>query len=112
MFNNYNTPQQPPATNNSNSSSNDNIVSVKKYLGHLFLFVIPVVGFILLIVKAVDNKDKNITNYARAQLLFAGILTVILVIISIIAGISITNSISDSVNDSYYDISNDYNYDY
>lgn len=82
----------PPLTNDITSAptSNDDVVSVGKYLGHMILFAIPIVGFIMLIVKAVDKKDKNISNYAKAQLLFA----VIIAIISVIATIFLSSFIT------------------
>jgi len=67
-----------------NNSSNDNIVSVGKYLGHIVLFSIPVVGLIMLLVKAFgDKNDINISNLAKAQLLLSLIIIVIFFIITI-----------------------------
>jgi len=55
----------------------DNIISVKKYLGYMVLFSIPVVGFIMLIIKGfVDKKNKNISNFAKANLIFSLIITI------------------------------------
>ncbi len=105
-----------PDTNNdsvsqssySNSSSD---VSVGTYLGHMFLFSIPFVGFILLIVKAFDKKNKNISNWAKSMLLYSLILTVITVVISIllivVAGVKVTDVLNNGGNNS-----SDYTYDY
>ena len=62
-----------PPINNINIS-NDNIVSVGKYLINMILFSIPIIGFIMLILKAIDKKDKNISNFAKAYLLLGVIL--------------------------------------
>lgn len=70
----------------SNISDNVEVVSVGKYLLHIILFSIPVVGFIMLIVKAVDKKDKNISNLAKAQLLLGVILCVLGVILVALFG--------------------------
>lgn len=92
--------------------NNDNIVSVKKYLGHMILFSIPVVGFVMLIVKAFSKKDKNISNYAKAQLLLAIIVTVLSVIITLVISVSVVNGIMDkanNINNKYNSIGNGYN---
>lgn len=76
-----------PLTNDSiNTNSNgENIVSVGKYLGNLILFSIPLIGFIMLLVKAFGNKnDQNISNLAKAQLLLALIIIILGVILRII----------------------------
>lgn len=108
--------------NNSNSKNNvsngvnDNIVSVGKYLGYIVLFCIPIVGFVMLIVKAFfDKKDKNISNLAKAQLLLSVIgvvIAIIFMIISFAAAGSMINQINDNAN-SYIDQNNyGYTYDY
>ena len=93
-------------------NSDKNIVTVGKYLGNLILFCIPVVGFIMLIIKAfADKKDKNITNLARSYLLFEVIVFVFVIVISIVSVLLSTNvtpKIGNS-NSSYYDY--DYNFE-
>ena len=60
------------------NSNEENIISVKKYLGHMVLFSLPVVGFIMLIIKGfVEKKNKNISNFAKANLIFSIIVTVV-----------------------------------
>ena len=61
----------PPSNVNNNETSE--VVSVKRYLGHFLLLCIPIVGIIILIMRAFDKKDKKISNLAKAQLLFSGI---------------------------------------
>lgn len=67
------------------NSNEENIISVKKYLGHMVLFSLPVVGFIMLIIKGfVEKKDKNISNFAKANLIFSIIVTVVSTLVVII----------------------------
>ena len=99
----------------SNDVSSDNIVSVGKYMGYLFLFTIPVVGFIMIIVKAVNKKDKNIANFAKAILVYALIFGVISGVIGVFAYSSnpsiFNNAVNSSDSSDYFqttDSSNDY----
>lgn len=56
-------------------------LSVGKFLGYSLLFGIPCVGFILLIVFACKGiNNKNLINWARAQLIFMGIIVIVYVI--------------------------------
>ena len=68
------------------SSTNEvaNVISVGKYLGHMLLFIIPVVGFIMCIVKAFDKKDKTISNFAKAFLIFSVIISTVVVVLSVL----------------------------
>lgn len=68
------------------TSNNDNVVSVGNYLINMILFSIPLVGFIVLILKIVDKKDKNISNLAKAYLLLGVILVVIWIVFFAIFG--------------------------
>ena len=75
------------------SVSNDvtNVVSFGKYLGYFLLFTIPIAGFIMLIVKALDKKDKNISNFAKAYLVYSviiGVVLGILVAVGMVAGVA------------------------
>ena len=106
-----------PLTNaNINNTSNDNIVSVGKYLGYILLFSFPIVGFIMLLVKAFgDKKDKNISNLAKAQLILIVIVTVLSIVLSIAFGALIASAISGNstqTNDYNYSSNYDYEYDY
>jgi len=66
---------------NDNSITNNDIVSVKKYLLYMILFCIPVVGLIMLLIKAFSkNENKNISNYAKANLIFYLITTIFSVV--------------------------------
>lgn len=103
-----NTPDiNPPQT--TVSSSDDNIVSVGKYLLHIILFCIPVIGFIMLIVKALDKKDKNISNFAKAQLILGVIGVFLVVIVFVIFGASIF-AIGNSIGSDNVQVVNDFGY--
>ena len=104
-----------PQIDNNNVSNDSEVVSVKKYLGYIVLFSIPVVGIIMLIVKALDKKDKNISNFAKAQLLLSLIITVIVTVLSIaFAGMIATvitgafNERQNNTNDGYVDYDDDF----
>lgn len=59
------------------------------YVGWNFLFAIPIVGFILLIVFSFSNSNINRRNYARSfwcALLLAIVITVVLYIIAAATG--------------------------
>ncbi len=72
---NNNNPIQDINIEQNNNSTN--ITSMGSYLLLLILFSIPLIGFIILIVKVLDKKDKNISNFAKAYLLFGIIILVI-----------------------------------
>lgn len=86
-----------PSKTTVSCDSNDNIVSVGKYIGYIILFSIPIVGLIMLIVKALDKKDKNISNLARAQLLIGLVVVVLVVLVFVVFGASLIG-IASSVN--------------
>lgn len=67
-----------PQPNNQVSNSSDS-VSFGQYLGHMFLFVIPVIGQIVLILKAFNKKETKIKNFAKAFLVFLIIMVAIVV---------------------------------
>ena len=69
------------------------------YVGYSILFSIPVVGFILLIVFALDSSSINRRNYARSffcMLLIGIIISIIVAILAVVLGASL--------EDIYYDI--------
>ena len=66
-------------------------ISLGKYIGFTFLFLIPCVGFICMIVFACGAiKNKNIINWARAQLIVCAVFLVIYIIFLIIVGLGAT----------------------
>jgi hypothetical protein len=58
-------------------------ISAWGYFGYNLLFLIPIAGFILLIVFSFDNSNINRRNYARSY--FCGLLLAIIIIVVFIA---------------------------
>lgn len=75
----------------------EEVVSVKKYLIHMLLCCIPLVGIIILIMRALDRKDKNISNLARAQLLISAIVVLLSVVMMFVMSSLITSLFSNSL---------------
>ena len=104
--------QQPQDINISSQSQQSNdVVSVGKYLLYIILFSIPIVGFIMLIIKALDKKEKNISNFAKAQLIIVLASIILCVIMFFIAGATIASYITNQNNTPTYQTT-DYDYDY
>ena len=74
------------------------VVSIGQYMGHMLLFSIPIIGFVMLIVKAFDKKNTSISNFAKAILIFSLIGVVIMaisyIIVFVIFGNTLTNVFS------------------
>ena len=78
-----------PFTNESGNvnSNQDEIVSVGKYLGYIILFMIPILGFIMIVVKSLSNKEnKNISNFAKAQLILSLVVAIIMTVFVFLFG--------------------------
>lgn len=72
--------QQRPVPPNTDTKP----VSTGGYFGLIFLFSLPVVGFVICIITALAVKNKNIKNFAKAMLIW----TVIgIVLTAVIVGI-------------------------
>ena len=75
-----------PVGNNYDSMvSKGEITPVKTYLLNMLLFCVPLVGFIMLIVKAVSKEESNIRNLARAYLILSLIVGVISTVLMFVA---------------------------
>ena len=66
------------------STTNSDIVTVGTYIKTMILFTIPVIGFIIMIIKALDKENKNISNFAKAYLLFGIIAFVLFFVLSFV----------------------------
>lgn len=116
---NNNQTQMNNNVNNNFYQEDTSVVPVKKWLGLIALSIIPLVNLIVLIVKAIDkNGNKNISNYAKAQLLFSLIVSIVSIILVIVAfslylGMTkdIVDKAEDHINNNYND-GYDYNYGY
>ncbi|MBP5303336.1 MAG: zinc ribbon domain-containing protein [Clostridia bacterium] len=73
--------------------------SIWAYLGAMFLFAIPCVGLIALIIMCFAPKNKSLKNYAIATLIFTIIISVISCIIGFIFGAAIMSGLSDKLDD-------------
>jgi len=106
---NNTTSEQANNTNNESNidNSNDlNIISVKKYLINMLLFMIPIIGLIILIVKAFDKKDKNINNFAKAKLIADTIKFIILIIFGVILSMVIKKLVADYLEQYLIELAN------
>ena len=66
------------------TSNEANVTTVGKYLGYMFLFAIPIAGFIMLLVTAFGKKEKSISNFAKAYLLFSLIMGALIIILAML----------------------------
>ena len=66
------------------TSNEANVTTVGKYLGYMFLFAIPIIGFIMLLVTAFGKKEKSISNFAKAYLLFSLIMGALIIILAML----------------------------
>ena len=63
------------------SPKESEVVAVSKYLKYMILFGLPGIGTIILIVTIFKKNDPSISNYAKATLLYAIILSVIFILL-------------------------------
>lgn len=90
--------QQPPPAYN--AAGNTAPMSVGQYIGTIILFMIPLVGFILMLVWAFGSDvNLNKKNFSRAYLIMMLIGIVLAIVLSIAAG-GLIASLFDSM--SYY----------
>ena len=61
-------------------------LSIGAFIGYSFLFAIPCVGFIIAIIFACGGvKNKNLINWARAELVIIGIIFAVYFFIFVLA---------------------------
>ena len=56
------------------------------YVGYEILYAIPIVGLILAIVFSITSKNKNVKNFAKAQLIMI-VIGIVLLFILVILGL-------------------------
>lgn len=62
-------------------------ISMWGYVGYSLLFMIPCIGFIIMLVFAFGgSKNINLRNYARGQLLSVAILVILYLVIILVSG--------------------------
>ena len=86
-----NNPYNHPYNNQFSIPEQYRPISAWGYVGYTFLFSIPLVGFILMIVFAVSNDNINRRNYARSYFCILLIAVIICVILALVMGLSLTN---------------------
>ena len=74
-------------------------VSYGEFLGILWLFAIPVVGWIACLICMFAPKKKGLKNYARAVVTWAVVKLVILVLVALLAVNLFSSSIMPMIND-------------
>jgi len=70
--------------------------SIGQFMLYIFLFGLPVIGFIISIIMACGaSSNKNITNFARAHLIWIAIVAVLSLLLTILFGSTIAILISE-----------------
>ena len=83
----YNNASYNPAAEEANLPEKYRPISVLGYIGYQILFAIPVIGFIFVLIFAFKgDTNKNLQNFARAELVFIIILVVLSILLFIVAG--------------------------
>ena len=73
------------------------VVGTGMYFGLMFLFSLPIIGFIVCIIMAITAKNKNLKNFAKAVLIWtviAFVISAILVAIVVMLGNAFTSYIT------------------
>ncbi len=90
---------QPQSVGQPIADPTSKVVKTGTYFGLMFLFGIPLIGFLVCLVTAIAPKNKSIKNFARAQLIWTliGLLFTILIIGALIAlGNSFLNLLNEA----------------
>ncbi|MDO4568388.1 MAG: zinc ribbon domain-containing protein [Clostridia bacterium] len=94
----YAPPQPKPVFTENDLPEAYRPMSPGAYFGYSLLFAIPLVGFILLIVFAVNNDKINRRNFARGQLISIAVgvaLSIVLTILMLVFTASMAGSMGD-----------------
>ena len=79
-----------PADEEANLPEKYRPISVLGYIGYQILFAIPVIGFIFVLIFAFKgDTNKNLQNFARAELVFIIIVVILTILFCIIAGAAV-----------------------
>ena len=92
---------QPPKQQSFTSQQTPQIsktVGTGAYFGLVFLFAIPLIGFIVCIIMTFAAKNKNIKNFAKATLIWL-IIGAVLSGVLFGIGVLLTNTLLDFIND-------------
>lgn len=72
------------------------VVGTGTYFALMLLFALPIIGIISVIILSCKAKNKNVKNFAKANLIWA-IVAFVLMIVSIIGIISLGNSLVEYI---------------
>ena len=84
---------------NENRNDQYRLLSPWAYVGYGILFTLPVIGWILAIVFALNDDNLNRRNFARAYwcwVLVAVIAAIVVMIVGMVTGVSIMDGFSSS----------------
>lgn len=70
--------------NNLQNATQSPVMSVKDWLITMIILAIPIVGFVMAIVWAIDAKNPTKTNFFRAYWIFVAILLLLYIILMVI----------------------------
>ena len=85
--------QQAPVVEDDNTP-----VTVGQYIGYSFLFAIPFFGLFFVIYTAISNKNKNMKNFAIAQIVMMAV-GLVLMVLYIVFIISIIGELGMNIGD-------------
>ena len=76
-------------------------ISPLGYIGYEILFGLPGIGFIICIILAIVAKNKNVKNFALAQIIMAIVIAVVTFVVALVSGLSmsdLTSQLSEAAN--------------
>lgn len=96
----YQTYTQPPAqpAYPQPQATPSKVVGTGAFFGLMFLFAIPIIGWLICIIMAFAPKNKNLKNFARAQMIW-GIIGFVLCLILFFAGRFLINTVINYLPD-------------
>ncbi len=106
--NNYQAPQQTqpvyqqPLITQATPDSTSKVVGTGAYFGLMFLFALPIIGILSVVIMSFAAKNKNIKHFAKANLIWA-IIAFVLFIAAIIGIIALGNSLLEYIKQALED---------
>ncbi|MBP0972642.1 MAG: hypothetical protein J5851_01910 [Oscillospiraceae bacterium] len=75
-------------------------ISPLGYIGYMILFGLPGIGFLICIIIAIAAQNKNVKNFAIAQIIIVVAAVIISVLVMLICGVSMA-SLSEAFQSAY-----------
>ena len=75
--------------NNASTVQQDPPLSPWAFIGLQFLFNLPGLGFIICIIMAIAASNKNVKNFALAQIIILVVIAIITIVVMLVCGISL-----------------------